>query len=319
MAVGSGSDARNSIQWSLNGKEWHDASSGGFVSGFLNNGHGVAYNGTDRWVAVGKGSSSTNSILWSPNGTDWNDASNGFDDGDDNYFGIGVTYDGTRWIAAGRGSSTVSTILWSDDGRTWHDASSGGFVYSVEGAQGYYGYSIASTRQLFTNPTPLPCFVTGTRILTPTGYKKVEEIESGDLVQTSDGRSVKANIYRFTIASTTEETAPYTIQAGALGKQMPLRDLHVSGHHAIKDSAGAWQFPGFLAKQNTQIQQHAVGEAVIYYHIECKNYLRDNLVAEGVIAESYNHSRQPAVWKKGAAGYRRQPVERKDWWRASKI
>jgi hypothetical protein len=46
-------------------------------------------------------------------------------------------------------------------------------------------------------------------------------------------------MYRFTIESTTEETAPYTIQAGAFG-EIPLRDLHISGHHAIQIRSGVW-------------------------------------------------------------------------------
>ena len=317
VAVGDGNTPETSIKWSLNGKDWHDASSGGFVGGGgYTSGYGIAYNGTDRWVAVGEGSSPTNSILWSTNGTDWNDASDGFNGGGGGY---GIAYDGTRWIAVGAGDSTVSTILWSTDGRTWYDASSGGFLRYGE-PNTYSGYSIASTRQLNPNPNPppLPCFVTGTRILTPTGYKKVEEIESGDLVCTSDTRNVKAKIYRFTIARTTEETAPYTIQAGALGKQMPLRDLHVSGNHAIKNSIGFWQIPKFLAQKNARIQQHAVGKTVTYYHVACENYMRDNLIVEGVTAESYNDSRQPIVWKRNATGYvRRQLIERNDWWRAS--
>ena len=306
VAVGYGETPETTIKWSPDGRTWYDASSGGFDNGVFNSyGNGVACDGKGRWVAVGRGPTPEKSIQWSPNGTDWSDASNGFFGS----LGIGVAYDGNRWIAVGSGSSTESTILWSPDGRTWHDASSGGFVFPTGFGNSYCGYSIAAR-----SSTPLPCFVTGTRILTPTGYKKVEEIESGDLIRTSDNRNVKASMYRFTIESTTEETAPYTIQAGALGK-IPLRDLHISGHHAIQVHSGVWQIPKFMT--NKQVKQHPVGETVTYYHIECENYLKDNLVAEGVIAESYNHSKQPTVWKKGAIGYVRRQETRKDWWRAS--
>ena len=307
IAVGYGSSDQNTIQWSPDGLSWYDVSGGGFVGGGGEyNGNGIASDGKGNWVAVGEGSSPENSILWSPDGLTWQDASNGFDE---YYYGAGIAYDGGKWVAVGEGTTPEKTILWSLDGRTWFDASSGGFGT-------LYGLAIASTRLLPPNPGPLPCFLQGTHILTPAGYKKVEEIESGEYVLTSDNRKVKASLYRFTI-STTEETAPYTIQAGALGG-IPSRDLHISGNHAVQDSTGAWQIPKFLAKKNPRITQHALGKIVTYYHVECEHYFKDNLVAEGVVAESYNHSKQSVVWKKSARGYVRRQEDRKDWWRAVK-
>ena len=300
VVVGTGSTPETSIQWSPDGKSWYDVSRGGFDDGGGGYyGQGVAYNGKDRWVAVGDVESPEKSILWSPNGLTWYDASNGFFDSE----GIGVAYDGTAWVAVGFGDFIQKNdILWSPDGRTWYDASSGRF-----GGGG--GYGVASTRQLYPDPNPLPCFVSGTRILTPAGYKKVEEIETGDYVVTADRRNVNVSMYRFTVASTTEETAPYTIYAGALGNYLPSRDLHISGNHAIQDSTGAWQIPKFLANKNPRVTQHALGNIVTYYHIECENYFKDNLVAEGVVAESYNHSKQSVVWKKSARGYVRRQHE----------
>jgi hypothetical protein len=309
IAVGYGSSDQNTIQWSPDGLSWYDVSGGAFDG--VNNGNGIASDGKGNWVAVGEGSSPEKSILWSPDGLTWQDASSGGFDKGNAHKGCGIAYDGGKWVAVGEGSTPKKTILWSLDGRTWFDASSGGFGE-------LYGQGVASTRLLPPNPAPLPCFLQGTRILTPTGYKKVEEIESGEYVLTSDNRKVKTRLYRFTI-STTEETAPYTIQAGALGDFLPSRDLHVSGNHAVQDSAGVWQIPKFLTK-NPQIQQRSVGETVTYYHVECENYFRDNLVAEGVIAESYtNNQNHKVVWKRVAAGYvRRQKEDRKDWWRAVK-
>jgi hypothetical protein len=124
-------------------------------------------------------------------------------------------------------------------------------------------------------------------------------------VLTSDGRKVKANIYTYTIDHTTEETAPYKIPAGALGKYLPSRDLHISGNHAIQDGYKYWQIPGYLAKTNKNIHQHSLGARVTYYHIECPNYLQDNLVAEGVTAESLNAKKEQVIWTKIKGGYTR--------------
>ena len=150
-------------------------------------------------------------------------------------------------------------------------------------------------------PSPVPCFLPGTRILTSTGYKRIEEIESGERILTSDGRAVHANVYTFSTKTTTE-TAPYCIPAGTLGNHSPSRDLHLTGNHAIKDSNGVWQIPKYLAKKNTEIKQHSVGTIITYYHVECPNYMKDNLIAEGVTAESLNTTKK-VLWRRTEAGY----------------
>lgn len=157
-----------------------------------------------------------------------------------------------------------------------------------------------------TTATPLLCFQIGTRILTPAGYTRIEEIESGTQVLTADGRSVTANVYKYIIQNATEETAPYCIPAGALGNYLPSRDLHISGNHAIQDVNGTWQVPCLLARRNTEIQQHSVGSMITYYHVECPHYMTDNLIAEGVTAESLNQKKEKVIWKRTEAGYVRR-------------
>jgi hypothetical protein len=41
----------------------------------------------------------------------------------------------------------------------------------------------------------VPCFPTGTRILTPSGYKQVEDLVQNELVVTAEGRHVPVKIY----------------------------------------------------------------------------------------------------------------------------
>ena len=59
--------------------------------------------------------------------------------------------------------------------------------------------------------------------------------------------------------------------------------------------------------------------------LECPNYRLDNLVAEGITAESFNHSRQPTVWAKKEVGHIRKEsgfirsvstkkVQKSNWW-----
>jgi hypothetical protein len=277
---------------------------------FSSEGRGIAYGkdsiGNPVWVAVGNDSGGNNiqyasdpSGMWT--GVPLFSSGNGIAYGKDS---IGNPV----WVAVGDDGGRNNIQYASDPSGLWTGVPLFG---TGEGAQ---GVGIAFNR-ILGEDEPLPCFLQGTRILTPSGYKRVEEIESGDLVLTSDNRSVKATIYRITQEDTNEETAPYTIQAGALGPDLPIRDLHISGHHAIQDAKGIWNFPCYLAVKNKKIQQHRLGERVVYYHMECPNYFRDNLIAEGVTAESYNHSKQPVVWKRTCTGYvRRKPIERNDWW-----
>jgi hypothetical protein len=302
VAVGGGSNVNNSILWSTDGTTWNDASSGGFGGGG-NYGYGIASDGKGMWVAVGEGSSANNNILWSTDGRTWNDASSG---GFSYRGGYGVAYDG-KWIAVGYEDTPEKTILWSTDGKTWYDAS-GGFIF---------GFGVASNSVLpRTSQTPLPCFLKGTRILTPTGYKKIEEIESGDHILTSDNRKVPVKLYQFT-TQCTEETAPFCIPAGALGDHLPSRDLHISGNHAIQIQ-GSWQIPRYLAENNSEIQQHSIGSTITYYHIECPNYINDNLIAEGVTAESFN-TKTKVQWKRTETGYTRKLPLQKGWWNKRKV
>jgi len=133
----------------------------------------------------------------------------------------------------------------------------------------------------------VPCFPTGVKILTPTGERAVETLKTGDKVITADGRAVPIKVYRTVFSNTTAETAPYLIPAGALGRNFPARDLRLSGNHAIQVRRGLWQFPSCLAKMTENVTQYGVGESVVYTHIGCPNYFRDNLVADGTIVESY--------------------------------
>jgi hypothetical protein len=171
---------------------------------------------------------------------------------------------------------------------------------------GVYTFSLSMTEtqdaigtSYISREEPPPCFVKGSRVLTPSGYKKIETLQNGDTVLTADNRNVSIKLYSFTTIATTE-TAPYKIQAGALGANIPSADLHVSPRHAVKDSKGRWQIPKYLGNNS---QQYGIGESVTYYHIECPNYYTDNVIVEGTVVESFkNKQGLPGVtyiWNEG--------------------
>jgi hypothetical protein len=132
----------------------------------------------------------------------------------------------------------------------------------------------------------IPCFPTGVQIKTASGLVAVEELATGDLVLTADGRQVPVKVYSRTLV-TTEATAPYVIPKNSLGPRTPVADLHLSPLHAFQVKKGLWQIPQYAAKQTESVCQYGVGETVTYYHVECPNFFTDNLVADGCVVESF--------------------------------
>jgi len=136
----------------------------------------------------------------------------------------------------------------------------------------------------------IPCIVEGQRILTQRGYVKVEELVKSDYIITSDNRQVAANVYSFTVNKTTEKTAPITIKANAFAPHSPPNDIRLSPLHAIQRTKGVWDIPIKASKRYENVIQEEPGQSVTYYHIETPNYLKDNLVVEGTIVESFGNN-----------------------------
>lgn len=153
----------------------------------------------------------------------------------------------------------------------------------------------------------------GTKILTADGYKPIETLKQQELVLTADGRQVPVKIYGKIITKTSDRTAPYLIPANSLGKNYPKKDLKLSPDHAFMVRKGVWMIPRKAALISDKVVQYRVGESVTYFHLECPNYFRDNLVIEdGVVAESYASSQAnytcPYTWSEKLQGYTRNNV-----------
>lgn len=136
----------------------------------------------------------------------------------------------------------------------------------------------------------IPCFVPGTRILTPLGYTPVQNLVNGGLVTTDRGKHVPVKIHTRTLVSTDRENAPYLIPKNCLGPFMPAADLRLSPLHAFRLQPDLWHIPKYAANENKQIIQYDIGKPITYYHLECPNYFTDNLMADGCIVESYGRN-----------------------------
>jgi hypothetical protein len=83
------------------------------------------------------------------------------------------------------------------------------------------------------------CFLRGTRLLTPSGERKVEELRIGDLVTTLSGEAkpitwIGRRVYRrATDSRYPKSVLPVRVARGALGPDAPHCDLFISQHHAL--------------------------------------------------------------------------------------
>ncbi|THD81519.1 hypothetical protein E7811_16560 [Aliigemmobacter aestuarii] len=84
-----------------------------------------------------------------------------------------------------------------------------------------------STRFLNGNPV---CFVTGTRIATPEGWRQVETLQAGDRILTRDDGAQPIRWVGGGQVMASEAALPVLIEAGALGNR---HDLRVSGQHLM--------------------------------------------------------------------------------------
>lgn len=135
--------------------------------------------------------------------------------------------------------------------------------------------------------TPIPCFLKGTRVLTPKGYKAIEKFKDGDLIITDDNRIVPVKMSVRTVKNTTEFNAPYRIPKNFFRKGIPQLDVDISPEHAIMFRPNVWIIPRILAMATRNVKQIKLGETVNYYHLEAPEYIRDNMIVEGMTVETY--------------------------------
>src|SRR5215469_9692172 len=123
------------------------------------------------------------------------------------------------------------------------------------------------------NDMPI-CFMQSTGISTPSGLVKVEDLKVGDLVLTSDGRSVPVQwVGRQTVSKlfADELSLPVRIKAGAIAENVPARDLLVSHDHALFID-GALIHAGALINGTSITRERNVPNKFVYYHVEVADH-----------------------------------------------
>jgi len=132
------------------------------------------------------------------------------------------------------------------------------------------------------------CFMAGTLIRTPSGEVPVESLKRGDLVLTNDGREIPVCwLGRQTVSTVFADklrVLPIRIKAGALGENVPSRDLLVSPDHALLVE-GALIHGGALVNGSSVVRETNVPRTFTYYHVEVDDH--SLILAENTPAETF--------------------------------
>ncbi len=134
--------------------------------------------------------------------------------------------------------------------------------------------------------TPI-CFMPGTLIRTPEGDVAVETLQAGDFVLTASGLAKPVRwLGRSDVSARFADplrSAPIRITAGALGKNLPARDLRVSSAHAVFINNVLVQ-AGALVNGVTIIREQIEAD-FSFYHVELETH--ELLISEGLASESF--------------------------------
>ena len=132
------------------------------------------------------------------------------------------------------------------------------------------------------------CYLRGSRIATAGGEVAIEHLRIGDRVITASGackpiRWIGVRAYSGRFLTSNPDALPILIKQGALGRNMPTRDLSVSPRHAML--LNGLLVPAWCLVNGVSIVRRQSMEEVEYHHIELDEH--DVVLAEGAPSESY--------------------------------
>ena len=201
------------------------------------------------------------------------------DSGDDSTLDLGEAF---AVAAPGIGEGTAKFVFASDDGFVAWNPTTDTFFW------------LTNTQREGDEMPPnsgadyVVCFLAGTMIATPEGEAAIETLKAGDLVLTSDGAARPVRwLARQTVSTLFADplkVMPVLVRAGALGENLPLRDLFVSPDHALMID-GVLVQAGALVNDGSILRHAAMPRTFVYYHVELEDH--SLVLAEGVPAETF--------------------------------
>jgi len=179
---------------------------------------------------------------------------------------------------------TSNVLQFEDDGNTYD--------LQFDPSQDFYSSEYFQLRDILGTPTIMldgtPCYCRGTLILTDRGEIPVEDLCIGDLLVTISGeakevRWIGQRSYSGRFAAGNREVLPVRFTAGALGDDVPKRDLWVSPLHAM--FIDGVLIPALALVNGSSIIQAEAIDLVEYFHLELA--VHDVILAEGAASETF--------------------------------
>ena len=180
--------------------------------------------------------------------------------------------------------------------------------YNHKGAASFYEYLERSGSEYVVSggsPLGINCLTKGTKILTPNGYVKVEDLKKGDIILNSkkEEKAIKEMLYQKAriIKGVNHLNEKFLLKKDSLGENLPSEDLIVSGGHMIKVG------DDFHLPRNSDLFEniHEEVELVEYYNIELDDY--DFIISHGVEIESLcraeNHKEKEKYFEERGIDY----------------
>lgn len=199
---------------------------------------------------------------------------------DSTYIGI-VTYN----LAAG---GTAQGFLSETSGGTYYLFTLSGAKPASQTATPTLDNTSDPSTQWNLSTGSANCFCAGTMIATPGGAVPVESLAAGDLVLTAEGRTMPVRwLGRTTVSrlfADPQHFYPVRIKAGALGENLPARDLRVSPGHGIR-IGDVLAHASALVNGTSIVREQTVPFVFTYYHVELDTHAL--VLAEGVAAETF--------------------------------
>ncbi len=135
------------------------------------------------------------------------------------------------------------------------------------------------------------CFAAGTRISAPVGEIEIETLTPGQQVLTADGRAVPVRLvgrqsFDPRAWDVPERLEPVCIRAGALGHDLPRRDLVVTSDHAMLLDGMLINASALMNRNGIDFVPHAeLPDCFTVYHVEFETH--EVILAEGAASESF--------------------------------
>ncbi len=169
-------------------------------------------------------------------------------------------------------------------------------------------FAVSQNSALFSVTEAIPCFRDGTRILTDRGEVPVESLTVGDRVVSRGGEARPivwiGKGHALVTRGRRNAATPVIIREGALGDNVPHRDLHVTKGHSL-------YLDGILIPAEFLINHRSIvwddrAQEVSVYHVELDTH--DVLFANGALAVSYRDDGNRWLFRNANTGWHLPPT-----------